>query len=81
MKLYLNINFETKFGEKMVLQVTDEKAEIREYNLKYEVNNTWVLELDHYSKSISYRYILKNQEDTVLDEEYALHNLIFPNNF
>ena len=81
MKLYLNINFDTKFGEKMTLQVKDEKDEIREYNLNYELNNTWTLELDYYSKNISYRYILKNQQDNLLDEEYAMHHLNFPNNF
>ncbi|WP_417427651.1 4-alpha-glucanotransferase [Halpernia sp.] len=81
MKLYLNINFNTKFGEKMVLQVTDEKSEIREYELIYTVNNAWTLELDYYSKTITYRYILKNQENILLDEEYASHYLNFPNNF
>lgn len=81
MKLYLNINFNTKFGEKLALQVTDEKAEIREYDLIYDVNNNWNLELDYYSKSISYRYVIKNQSDKLLDEEYAAHNINFPNNF
>ncbi|SEF92936.1 4-alpha-glucanotransferase [Halpernia humi] len=81
MKLYLNINFATKYGEKLALKVTDEKGDDREYALNYDVNNNWTLELDWYSKSITYSYILKNENDTVLDKEYVAHNLNFPNNF
>lgn len=81
MKLYLNINFGTKYGEKLVLKVKDEKGETREYPLNYDVNNNWTLELDWYSKSITYSYLLKNQYDIVVDQEYAAHNVNFPNNF
>lgn len=81
MKLYFKINFNTKVGQKIVLQVTDEKNEIRSYDLDYEINNNWKLELDWYAKAIQYRYILKDQNDTVLDEEHSSHHLNFPNNF
>lgn len=81
MKLYFKINFKTKFGENVCLQLLEDKNETREYDLCYGKDDFWTLELDYFSKSISYRYLIKNQNDTTVDQEYASHHLNFPNNF
>ncbi len=81
MKLYLNINFQTKVGENLQVIILDEGSENKVHALKYTDNGNWSAEVDFFSKSISYKYQLRNEEGSVLDEEFSLHHLNFPHNY
>ncbi|WDF46755.1 4-alpha-glucanotransferase [Chryseobacterium sp. KACC 21268] len=81
MKLYFNVNFGTKVGQRLVLRLYDEKNDHRDYNLNYSENNNWTAEIDYFSKSIQYKYLLLNEENVVLDEEIPTHKLDLPNSF
>ena len=81
MKLYLNINFRTKVGENLQVIVLEEGSDEKVYALKYSDNGNWSGEVDYFSKSISYKYQLVNEEGFILDEEFSLHSLNFPHNY
>ena len=81
MKLYLNINFRTKVGENLQVIVIEEGSEEKLHALKYTDNGNWSAEVDYFSKSISYKYQLVNEEGFILDEEFSLHQLTFPHNY
>ncbi|MDP2452607.1 MULTISPECIES: 4-alpha-glucanotransferase [unclassified Kaistella] len=81
MKLYLNINFRTKVGENLQVCVFEVGAEEKVHALKYTDNGNWSAEVDYFSKSISYKYQLVNEEGLILDEEFSLHHLNFPHNY
>ncbi len=81
MKLYFSINFGTRVGQRLVLRLYDEKNEHRDHNLTYSENNNWITEIDYFSKSIQYKYLLVSEQGDVLDEEIPSHNLILPNSF
>ncbi len=81
MKLYFNINFRTKVGENLQVIVIEEGSEEKLHALKYTDNGNWSAEVDYFSKSISYKYQLVNEEGFILDEEFSLHQLTFPHNY
>ncbi len=81
MKLYFSVNFGTKVGQRLILRLYDEKNEHRDYDLSYSENNNWTTELDYFSKSILYKYLLINENGDVLDEEIPFHNVNLPNSF
>lgn len=81
MKLYLNINFRTKVGENLHIIIVEEGIGQKVHALKYTDNGNWSAEVDFFSKSISYKYQLLNEEGTILDEEFSLHHLNFPHNY
>jgi len=81
MKLYLNINFQTKVGENLqVLLLNDGNVE-KIYHLNYTDNGNWTGEIDFFSKTISYKYRVTNQNGDVINEEYSVHHLAFPHNY
>ncbi len=80
MRLFFNINFHTKMGEKMQLLVMEEGHDDQIHDLNYTDNGNWETEVDFYSKAISYKYQLTDEGGNILDEEYALHHLSFPHN-
>ena len=81
MKLYLTINFRTKVGENLQVIVLEEGSVEKVHALKYTDNGNWSAEVDHFSKSISYKYQLVNEQGYILDEEFSLHQLNFPHNY
>ncbi len=81
MKLFFNINFNTKVGETLQILAAEEGQEPLKYPLQYIDNGNWNAEVDFFSKSIHYRYQLVNENDEILDEEYADHTLDFPHNY
>lgn len=81
MKLYFSINFGTKVGQRLVLRLYDEKNEYRDHDLIYSENNNWITEIDYFSKTIRYKYLLLNEENVVLDQEIPQHHLNLPNSF
>lgn len=81
MKLYFNINFRTRVGEKLQILVTGEASGNKLYPLKYSDNGNWIAEVDYFSKKISYKYQLVDEEGNILEEELPLHHLKFPHNY
>ncbi|UJF28700.1 4-alpha-glucanotransferase [Kaistella sp. 97-N-M2] len=81
MKLYFRINFRTKMGEKLQLLVLEDGSEDKYHFLTYIDNGNWEAEVDYFSKSLTYKYQLVNDDGTVLDEEFSLHHLNFSHNY
>jgi len=81
MKLYFNINFHTKFGEKLQILVADEGQDPIIHSLEYADNGNWKAEVDFFSKNLNYRYQLVSSEGNILDEEFAEHTLELPHNY
>lgn len=80
MKLYFTINYGTEFGKKVVLKVLDGKN-IQSYDLQFSDNRNWKTEIDFFSKSIEYKYLVVDEDNHVIDEEICTHHLNFVNNF
>ncbi len=80
MRLFFNINFGTKMGEKMQILVSEEGHEAQIHPMNYTDNGNWTADVDYYSKSISYRYQLTDDGGNILDEEFSAHHLNFPHN-
>ncbi|MGC4128532.1 MAG: 4-alpha-glucanotransferase [Bergeyella sp.] len=81
MKLFFNINFHTRIGEQLQMLVSEDGQESVKHPLHYTDNGNWKAEVDFFSKTLSYRYQLVNDEGTVLDEEFADHRLNLPHNY
>lgn len=80
MKLNFNINFRTKFGEKLQLVILEDDKE-KFYPMTYTEDGNWETRLDFFSKNILYKYQVADEYGNILDEEYALHSLNFPHNY
>lgn len=81
MKLYFNVGYSTKIGEKLQLLINDEQTGYKAYPITYAENGLWKCEIDYFSKSASYRYQLINENATVIREEFVQHFLNFPHNY
>ncbi|MDO4225395.1 MAG: 4-alpha-glucanotransferase, partial [Bergeyella zoohelcum] len=80
MKLYFNIDFRTKMGEKLQIKMQEEGQEPQFYFLKYN-GDSWETELDFFSKSLKYQYQLTDEGGNILDEEFASHQLSLVHNY
>lgn len=81
MKLYFNINYHTKLGERIELLVYEDNQIEKIYQLTYTDNGNWQCEIDYFSKSIEYSYQLVDQNDIVLDKEILRHFCDFVHNY
>lgn len=81
MKLYFNVGYSTKIGEKLQLVINDEDAGYKVYPMVYTENGLWKCEIDYFSKSASYRYQLTNENANIIREEFVQHFLSFPHNY
>ncbi len=81
MKLYFNINFRTKLGEKIQVLILEEGSEDKIHLLHYADNGNWHAEVDYFSKTIRYKYQMVNDYGDVLQEEISLHHLNFPHQY
>lgn len=79
MKLYFTINYGTEFGKRLVLKVLDGKN-TKTYDLHFSENRNWKTEIDFFSKSIEYKYLVVNEYNHTIDEEICTHRLNFVNN-
>lgn len=68
-------------GEKLQLLAMEEGSEDRIHELQYTENGNWNVEVDYFSKAISYKYQLVDEGGKILDEEFSNHELAFPHNF
>lgn len=81
MKLYFNIEYHAKPGERLELIIDEKDSVVRGYMMFHTENGLWKCEVDFFSKSIAYKYQLKDERGNVLREEFALHYLGFPHNY
>lgn len=81
MKLYFNIEYHTKPGEKLELIIDEKDSGARSYVMFHTQNGLWKCEVDFFSKSIAYKYRLTDDSGNILREEFVLHRLGFPHNY
>ncbi|SIQ36030.1 4-alpha-glucanotransferase [Chryseobacterium sp. RU37D] len=81
MKLYFNVDYSAKVGEKLLLIINEEGAVSQDHIMFYTENGLWKCEVDYFSKSISYKYQLVDDRGIVLREEFVSHHLNFPHNY
>ncbi|MBW8361525.1 MAG: 4-alpha-glucanotransferase [Kaistella sp.] len=77
MKLYFHLNYHTRTGEKIQLQMFENCAPGKIYELTYTDNGNWQTEIDYFSKNIQYRYRVSDSEGNVIDGELPFHTLRF----
>lgn len=80
MKLYFNIEYHAKSGEKLELLIDEKDSANRSYMMFY-AENLWKCEVDFFSKTIAYKYQLKDERGNVLHEEFVKHHLNFSHNY
>lgn len=81
MKIYFNVGYSTKVGERLQLIINEEDAVSQTHPMFYEENGQWKCEVDYFSKSISYQYQLVDERGNLLREEFVPHRLGFPHNY
>lgn len=81
MKIYFNVGYSTKVGERLQLLINEEDAVSQTHPMFYEENGQWKCEVDYFSKSISYQYQLVDERGNMLREEFIPHRLSFPHNY
>ncbi|WP_300670934.1 4-alpha-glucanotransferase [Soonwooa sp.] len=75
MKLYFKIKYETKLGERLVLQVLMKDSLWKSHNLHGENTFIWQGEVDYFSKEISYKYQVWDKDNQLCHEEIVPHQL------
>lgn len=81
MKLYFNVGYNAKVGEKLLLIINEEGSVSKSHVMFYTENGLWKCEVDYFSKSISYQYQLVDDKGNIQREEFVLHSLNFPHNY
>jgi 4-alpha-glucanotransferase len=81
MKLYFNVSYSVKVGERLQLIINDEGAVSQTHTMFYAENGLWKCEVDFFSKTVSYQYQLVDEKGNVLREEFVSHYLNFPHNY
>lgn len=81
MKIYFNVGYSTKVGERLQLVISGKDAVSQTHPMFYEENGQWKCEVDYFSKSISYQYQLVDERGNLLREEFVPHRLGFPHNY
>ncbi|WP_066440005.1 4-alpha-glucanotransferase [Chryseobacterium sp. CCH4-E10] len=81
MKIYFNVGYSTKVGERLQLVISEEDVVSQTHPMFYEENGQWKCEVDYFSKSISYQYQLVDEKGNLLRQEFVLHRLNFPHNY
>ncbi|MEC3877649.1 4-alpha-glucanotransferase [Chryseobacterium salviniae] len=81
MKIYFNVGYSTKVGERLQLIIGEEDAVSQTHPMFYEENGQWKCEVDYFSKSISYQYQLVDERGNMLREEFVPHRFNFPHNY
>lgn len=80
MKLSFTIDYGTEYGKRIALKVLDGKN-IQIYNLHFSESRNWKTEIDFFSKTIEYQYLVLNDDNQIVEEEMCVHRLSFVNTF
>jgi len=81
MKLYFNVGYSAKGGEKLQIVIYEEGAVSKTHTMFYTENDLWKCEVDYFSKSASYQYQLVDERGNLLRSEFVKHYLNFPHNY
>lgn len=81
MKLYLHINYQTKPGENLLINVLENDHIKSVFPLHYNEGGNWSTEIDFFDRVISYRYQVSDQTGSIIAEELSPHRLVFPHNY
>lgn len=81
MKLYFNVGYQAKAGEKLQLVIDEKGSASRVHTLFYTEDGYWKSEVDYFSKTISYQYQLVDDKNNVLRKEFVSHHLSFSHNY
>lgn len=81
MKLYFNVEYHTKPGEKLMLIVDEKDSPSQSHTMFHTENGKWKCEVDFFSKKIAYKYQLVNEKEDILRQEFVQHYLNFPHNY
>ncbi|QIY91221.1 4-alpha-glucanotransferase [Chryseobacterium gallinarum] len=81
MKLYFNVGYIVKAGERLELVIEDGETAVHVHTMFCADNGQWKCEADYFSKSISYKYRVVDDKSIVLREEFVQHHLHFPHNY
>ncbi len=81
MKLYFNINFQTKFGEQIQISVSEDGQDFVPHLMIYDQNGNWKAEIDYFSKKLIYKYQLLSDNGNILNQEFSVHQLELPHNY
>lgn len=77
MKLTFNLHYNTKFGENLRIRIFQEGHADQIYPLTYSEGGNWTVDLDYFSRKISYCYQV-TCDGKITDEELVNHCLSFP---
>lgn len=80
MKLHFTINYGTEFGKKVAVKVLEE-GNHKIYDLVFADNRNWNGEIDFFSKSLEYKYLVLDEKNNVINEEICNHKLNLVNNY
>lgn len=81
MKLYFNIEYYAKPGEKLELIIHEKDSSCRSHAMFYTENGLWKCEVDYFSKSIIHQYCVTDEKGNIVHEEFVHHFLNFPHNY
>jgi 4-alpha-glucanotransferase len=81
MKLYFSVRYITKKGESLFVSVITNGQEAQDHQMQPSDFGVWKAEVDHFSKDISYKYLVKNEENTTVAVEDVGHQLSFPHTY
>ncbi len=75
MKIFFNIHFNTKLGQRIQLVLFESETQSLVYPLEYTDNGNWCVEVDYYTRNFKYQYQLVDESGAILDQESAKHAL------
>ncbi|MCA6066677.1 4-alpha-glucanotransferase [Chryseobacterium sp. RG1] len=81
MKLYFNVGYRAKVGEKLQVVIHEGGTASQTHSMFYTENDLWKCEVDYFSKSASYQYQLVDGKGILLRTEFVKHHLNFPHNY
>ncbi len=81
MKLYFNVGYSVKGGERLQIAINEGGAVSKTHTMFYTENDLWKCEVDYFSKSVSYQYQLVDERGNLLRTEFVQHHLNFPHNY
>ena len=81
MKLNFTINFHTIFGQKLQLVLSENGKVMKVYDLVYNNNGNWSVDIDYFTRNFEYIYRVVDQAGNVVEEEFSNHKLDLPHTY
>lgn len=81
MKLYFSIRYIAKQGENLFITINSDEQEKQDHQMQAADFGVWKTEVDYFSKEISYKYCVKDEQGNTVSEEGVNHQLSFPHTY